>query len=164
MRILVKLFLFFDIIMEGLTTSQVYYLKNKEMLKKRSRDYYDANREYVKDKVKAYYKENREDCLERVKIYRENNFYEWDKRQKIATWKRRGMTYDNFDELYDLYISIPNCELCGVELMNGLGKRGRCCDHEHNKGKKRNFRNIICKKCNNTREGERLRNEKGQYI
>ncbi|MGI9554432.1 MAG: hypothetical protein ACR2M6_00555 [Vampirovibrionia bacterium] len=148
----------------NLTKSQIYYRNHKEILKSRAKDYYHSNREVIKDRVKGYYQNNREECLARVKNYRAENFYEWDKRQKIAIWKRRGVKHPNMSELYDFYFSCEICELCGCELTGGLSANGKCLDHLHDESLEDNFRNVICRKCNNTRDGERKRNKKGQYI
>jgi hypothetical protein len=146
-----------------LTKSQIYYRNHKDMLKERARNYYHSNKEVIKGRVKDYYQNNREECLKRVKQYREDNFYEWDKRQKTAIWRRRGVHHEDMGDLYDFYFTCENCELCGVELTGGLGSRGKCLDHDHGKTED-NFRNVVCKRCNNKREGERKRNELGQYI
>jgi hypothetical protein len=146
----------------NLTKGQIYYRNHKEDLKKRAREYYHEHKDAIKGRVKEYYSNNREECLRRVKEYRENNFYEWDKRQKIAIWRSRGVHHENMGELYDYYFTCEFCELCGCELTGGLGNRGKCLDHDHTK-QENNFRNVVCKKCNNNRDN-RKRNEKGQYI
>tara|TARA_Y100000114_G_scaffold61492_1_gene56408 strand:- start:475 stop:936 length:462 start_codon:yes stop_codon:yes gene_type:complete len=146
----------------NLTKGQIYYRKHKEDLKKRARDYYHEHKDAIKGRVKEYYTNNREECLRRVKEYRENNFYEWDKRQKIAIWRSRGVHHENMGELYDYYFTCEFCELCGCLLTGGLGNQGKCLDHDHTK-EENNFRNVVCKKCNNNRDN-RKRNEKGQYI
>lgn len=146
----------------NLTKGQIYYRKHKEDLKKRARDYYHEHKDAIKGRVKEYYTNNREECLRRVKEYRENNFYEWDKRQKIAIWRSRGVHHEDMGELYDYYFTCEFCELCGCLLTGGLGNQGKCLDHDHTK-EENNFRNVVCKKCNNNRDN-RKRNEKGQYI
>ena len=146
----------------NLTKGQIYYRNHKEDLKKRAREYYHEHKDAIKGRVKEYYTNNREECLRRVKEYRENNFYEWDKRQKIAIWRSRGVHHENMGELYDYYFTCEFCELCGCLLTGGLGNQGKCLDHDHTK-EENNFRNVVCKKCNNNRDN-RKRNEKGQYI
>ena len=52
---------------------------------------------------------------------------------------------ENFDELYDRYINTNNCELCEIELEEGIVANGRCLDHNHETGL---FRNVLCRSCN----------------
>jgi len=146
----------------NLTKGQIYYRNHKEELKLRAKNYYYENRDSIKVRVKDYYNNNKDECLKRVKKYREENYYEWDKRQKISIWKKRGVHHDNMGELYDYYFTCEKCELCGCELTGGLTSTGKCLDHDHSKTEN-NFRNVCCRKCNNNRD-TRKRNEKGQYI
>jgi hypothetical protein len=66
------------------------------------------------------------------------------KKNTICNWKQSGVIHDNFDELYDLYISTFNCqnEKCAKPFKN---TRDRCLDHDHEIGE---FRLIVCQKCN----------------
>ena len=64
------------------------------------------------------------------------------KRQIIKCWKQRGVIYDNFDELFEVYIKTTNCQHCGKEFPN---TRYRHLDHDHETGL---FRKIVCHKCN----------------
>ena len=64
------------------------------------------------------------------------------KAQTLKNWKVKGVIYDNFDELYEIYINTMNCQHCGIEFKNS---RNRHLDHDHNTGL---FRKIICCKCN----------------
>ena len=65
------------------------------------------------------------------------------KKYTICNWKRRGVIYHDFDELYEVYIKTMNCQHCGKEFPN---KNDRCLDHEHETGM---FRKILCRGCNN---------------
>ena len=68
------------------------------------------------------------------------------KLQRISNWKKSGVKCDDWDELYDLYISIWNCEECDIELVEGMyGNNKKCLDHDHETGE---FRNILCQTCN----------------
>ena len=60
----------------------------------------------------------------------------------IYDWKYIGVIHDNFDKLYDLYISTFNCQHCAKPFKN---TRDRHLDHNHDTGE---FRLIVCQKCN----------------
>jgi len=62
----------------------------------------------------------------------------------LNTWRRSGLICDNFDELYDMYISTLNCNHCKKEFKT---TRDRCMDHDHATGL---FRSIVCRSCNNS--------------
>ena len=64
------------------------------------------------------------------------------KAKTIYDWKRRGLIYDNYDELYDVYINTMECEHCKTEFTKN---NWRCLDHNHETGL---FRKIVCQKCN----------------
>ena len=60
----------------------------------------------------------------------------------IYNWKLYGLIYDDYDELYDIYIKTMECQHCNKEFKNS---QDRCMDHDHNTGL---FRKIVCKACN----------------
>jgi len=64
------------------------------------------------------------------------------KRKKILLWKHRGVIYDDFDDLYAVYMNTMKCQYCNKEFKNS---RQRCLDHDHNTGL---FRSILCYGCN----------------
>jgi len=101
-----------------------YRLKNKEKLKEYKKQYHQNNPGYMKE-------------------YRKNN-PEHRKKETIYHWKRYGVISDDFDKLYQYYLSIDECENCGIELNSGTGTK-KCLDHCHNTGL---FRNILCNTCN----------------
>ena len=71
----------------------------------------------------------------------------WDKKRSYSKsqWKKKGVIltdkFKTYDELYDYYLSINNCELCNISF--GEGKK--CLDHDHKTGL---FRNVVCNSCN----------------
>ena len=60
----------------------------------------------------------------------------------IYNWKRKGVIYDNYDELYEVYIKIMECQHCNKAFKTS---RDRCLDHDHETGL---FRKIVCRGCN----------------
>jgi len=38
------------------------------------------------------------------------------KAKMIYDWKRSGLIYDNYDELYDVYINTMECQHCQTEF------------------------------------------------
>ena len=64
------------------------------------------------------------------------------KYQTIGDWKRSGLIYDDYNELYEVYIKTMNCQHCQKEFKNS---RDRCMDHDHDTGL---FRKIVCRACN----------------
>jgi hypothetical protein len=60
----------------------------------------------------------------------------------IYNWKKSGLIYDDYDELYDVYINTMECQHCQTEFTE---KNWRCLDHDHTTGL---FRKIVCHRCN----------------
>ena len=137
-----------------------YYEANKEKIAERKKKYYQANKEKEAERKKKYYQANKEKEAECNKKYREVNkekISEYIKKYRqtpnakkstiITKWKKRGIKTDNYDMLYNNYLSETHCDLCSVKF----GKYGdgtgtfKCCDHNHETGM---FRNFLCCKCN----------------
>lgn len=60
----------------------------------------------------------------------------------IRKWKSRGLIYDDYDALYEIYINTTHCQHCENEFKDSFD---RCMDHDHDTGL---FRKIICRACN----------------
>ena len=60
----------------------------------------------------------------------------------IRNWKRHGVLYHDFDELYQTYINTLECQHCLKEFKS---TRERHLDHCHTTGE---FRKIVCHNCN----------------
>lgn len=120
-----------------------YKLKNKEKLTLQNKEYRLKNKEKITLQRKEYQLKNKEKLKLNMREYRKNN-PECLKYHTIYDWKRRGVISDNFDKLYNYYLSIHECENCGIELNSGTGTK-KHLDHCHNTGL---FRNILCQTCN----------------
>jgi len=70
------------------------------------------------------------------------------KRRCMLQWKYRGVVPPmglTMEELHDFYMSVPDCETCGVELTKDIFSNRRCLDHSHVTGA---FRKVVCHRCN----------------
>lgn len=125
--------------------------------------------ERAKEYDRRKYLKNREKIIERQKINNNNRIEEkaeYDRsrrhgedREKILKLDRKnkwinrfGVKFDSeeeFEAVYERYISTWYCDLCNCELCEGnTGQGKRVLDHDHATGK---FRNILCNKCNLSR-------------
>ena len=105
-----------------------------------------------RDKAKqaAYMKQwnidNREKRAADKKQYRIDNPEKVKKTEIIAGWKKKGMI-GNLSFIYDNdYLPATNCWVCDKVFKNTLDK---CCDHDHSITDGDNWRQILCRKCNN---------------
>ena len=81
------------------------------------------------------------------------------KSMRISQWKnvyklklREGETYEM---IYDKVQNTKNCQLCNVELCDGVKSNGRCMDHCH---ETHYFRMVLCRKCNSGHKRELQKN------
>ena len=83
-----------------------------------------------------------------------------DKQKKtIQSWRIQGLKLregQTYDMIYDKVYSTTHCELCNIELCDGLKSNGRCMDHDHETGY---FRKVLCRSCN-TGYDKKLKNNK----
>ena len=69
------------------------------------------------------------------------------KSHRICTWKTQlKIECDDWDALYEKYMSCNNCECCGNEFNKE--QKDKHMDHCHKTNKPRN---ILCRRCNQLR-------------
>jgi len=75
-----------------------------------------------------------------------------------SNWKRDGMKIDpdDFEYIYNEYITATNCDLCNIQFKNS---KDRQLDHDHKTGE---VRNIVCQKCNLNKEDRVINNNTGE--
>jgi hypothetical protein len=124
---------------------------------------------YQKNKAKfrARYQENKVKNAARDKVYRDTHKEEkaaWSKDYKqtpagrkaksLSNWKGRGIICDDWDALYEKYLTTLLCEQCNVELTTDRynTETTRTLDHNHDTHL---FRNVLCHSCNVRRDVRR---------
>ena len=124
---------------------KAYYVKNKERLKRINNAYAKKN----KEKRKVYMKTYREENQEKIKAYFQSP--QGKKVRRICCWKQQGIISNDWDALYERFITTKNCEECDVELTEDRQNTSttRCLDHNHDITDSENVRNILCLSCNN---------------
>jgi hypothetical protein len=126
-----------------------------ELKKQKRREYYLKNQEKLKSQARAYYEANKEGLNQYSKAYREQNleyFYDYNQKPEtkktmcIGRWKNRGIAHSNWDAMYKLYQETTHCQVCDIELCDGIkGANKRCLDHHHETGL---VLGIVCHTCN----------------
>tara|TARA_R110002126_G_C10096803_1_gene465688 strand:- start:102 stop:488 length:387 start_codon:yes stop_codon:yes gene_type:complete len=110
--------------------ARLYNLKNKEKVRIRNKNWREKNREILKVKKRKY---------QQSPAGKKSN--------RISKWKSSGVIHNDFNELYEKYITTELCELCScvltVDKINT--STTRCLDHCHETGQ---FRNVLCMNCN----------------
>ena len=102
----------------------------------------ENNKEKRAEYMKKYREKNREKLIQYDKNYRLTEIGL--KRERIKNWKTSGIISEDYDKLYEYYLSVNECENCGIELNQDDPTR-KCLDHDHSTGL---FRNILCNYCN----------------
>tara|TARA_R110001592_G_scaffold311583_1_gene586496 strand:+ start:1108 stop:1599 length:492 start_codon:yes stop_codon:yes gene_type:complete len=135
-----------------------YYYKTKEKRKQKVKEYQQNNKEKIREKRIIWEEKNKEKISEKWKIYKEKNKEHLKnirkkyriknhKNKTISQWTKRGVISDDFELLYEKYISTTNCEECDCEFgeFHCPLANWKCLDHCHETGE---FRNILCNRCN----------------
>ena len=94
-----------------------------------------------------------------------HNLHRYHKARTKSRWKDNGLIWtsnEEFEEIYQRYISSTNCELCGNAYKS---TRDRHMDHEHCIDDKWGwFRNVVCNSCNHRRSDRKQRNNTSGYV
>ena len=104
------------------------------------------NAEKAKVMRKQQYINNREKAMEDTTQWGIDNPEKVKKNKLTSSWKSNGMIGD-LSFIYDnYYLPATNCWVCNKIFKN---TRDRCCDHDHSITDGDNWRQILCRKCNN---------------
>tara|TARA_R110000851_G_scaffold24715_1_gene71324 strand:+ start:182 stop:604 length:423 start_codon:yes stop_codon:yes gene_type:complete len=116
------------------------YNNNKEKALERNKKWRENNKEKIALKTKKYYLNNKE----KINQFRLDN----PKTDIISNWKRRGVIDDDFNGLYNYFITQTNCWICDKVYNNDIVMDRRCLDHDHDITDDNNVRYICCWNCN----------------
>ena len=69
---------------------------------------------------------------------------------RISHWKSQGIISDDYDALYERFMSTTHCENCSVLLTSGVPftRTTKCVDHDHDIKDRENVRAVLCHACN----------------
>tara|TARA_R110000850_G_C9576565_1_gene425621 strand:+ start:42 stop:464 length:423 start_codon:yes stop_codon:yes gene_type:complete len=121
-----------------------YRIDNKEKIKQYGKQYNIDNKKQIAENKKQYNIDNKETIVENRKQYRKNN----DKQLTINRWKKYGIIDDDYDGLYDYFITQTNCWICDKVYNKDIKYDIRCLDHDHDITDDSNVRYICCSYCN----------------
>lgn len=106
--------------------------------------YRENNKQKILEQNKIYRDNNKQKIAEQNKIYKQTE--NGKKSYRITRWKMSGILTDDYDFLYDWYMSITRCLNCGVELISGRGfATQKHLDHDHTTGEPCM---VVCGYCN----------------
>jgi len=132
---------------EKAETQRLYYIANKEELVEKHRLYKKANKEKIKEQKRLWHEKNKEKNNEIHRLYRQtpsgirSNHY--------SDWRKVGVIFESDEDrdvIWERYLQSTHCEVCNKEYKNRLD---RCLDHDHDITDAPNFRQILCRNCNN---------------
>jgi hypothetical protein len=125
-------------------SNRKYYIKNKDIVIKRTKKYYNDNKDKIKDWRKTYSKKYREINKDKLKEKRIIN------KEYIKNYQLK-YKYDISIEQYEQMKTSQNnrCAICdnNFEKQNKQGgySKNVCIDHNHKTGK---IRELLCPNCN----------------
>ena len=108
---------------------QKYYKENKTNILKKQKEKWDNDEEWKQNKIREQLK------------YKENNREKVLRRDRLSTWKRRGVVGDLVKIHDEIYLPCNNCMVCNVFIEC----KNKHLDHDHETGE---FRNVLCCSCN----------------
>ena len=94
---------------------------------------------------RVYMKEYRQKNIQKQREYYRDYYKKNKKKYRISDWKRQGIISEDYEALYDRFISTDNCQFCEVALTEDKSKTKRCLDHDHETGL---VRGVLCNSCN----------------
>ena len=108
--------------------------------KKGQKKYRENNKKKIALKNKEWNNNNKE-YRKQYKIYNP-------KTDIISLWKSRGVIDDDYDLLYEYFITQTNCWICDKVFNKDIVMDRKCLDHDHDITDDNNVRYICCNYCN----------------
>lgn len=129
---------------KALAYGKQYKLDNYDKCSEYGKQYRLANTEKIAIRNKKYRLANKE----ALAIYQKNWVANNHKKTTIYSWRKQGLVSEWYEDLYDHFMGVVACEICGVILTDeGLCRSKRCMDHDHETGL---YRNTVCNSCNSS--------------
>ena len=111
----------------------------RDCQQEKRKKYYEENTDLIKCRDRQRNKDPRRKEMKKQTNERYRDKY------IIHLWKKAGIKYNDFDELFNTYEEATHCYLCENIFQKGKCKFKKCLDHDHLSGCPR-F--ICCQRCN----------------
>ena len=94
---------------------------------------------------KQYKIDNADKIKQSMKEY--NQSPQGKKSRRIVSWKRQGIKCEDWNLIYEWFLSVTNCEKCDILLTKDKLNTSttKCLDHCHQTGE---IRYVLCHSCN----------------